>query len=150
MACKAGYPDAPCPFNSLVAPAKVTRSACGACKNFVPPKHILAWCSLYDRDKTICQLPKSACETCPFKVERGPGRPPEEGKVDWKDPDSVAKYHAEWREKNEAKTKSAQERFKARHPDYWKDYYKRNAEKLKASVRAYQQKGKVGGEEGSS
>lgn len=132
MSCTADYPTAPCPFGFE---GKVTRTSCGACKNFIPPRHILSWCSLYDRDGTICQLPKSACVACPFKVEKANGRPPGEGKVDWNDPVSVAKYHSEWRAANDAKVKDAAARFKANHPDYQQKYYeaKKKRENAKAT-----------------
>ncbi len=133
MGCAAGYPTAPCPFGFE---GTVTRANCGACKNFIPPKHILQWCSLYDRDKVICQLPKAACETCPFKADRRPGRPLEEGRVDWFDPESVARYKEDWRLKNAQKVKAAAERFASKHPDYFRNYYEENKEELKAKRKA--------------
>lgn len=139
MACGVGYPEKPCPYNFE---GTVSRRTCGACKNFIPPKHILSWCSLWDRDKVLCQLPIKNCATCPFKVERGPGRPLGEGKVDWKDPSSVAMYHSEWQKKNAEAVKAAAERFTKAHPNYFKNYYERNKAKLAANRIAKREQGK--------
>jgi hypothetical protein len=133
MGCAAGYPEKPCPYDHT---GKVTREACGACKNFIPPKHILAWCRLYDRDKVICKLPKSACATCPEKNERGSGRPPGEGKTDWKDKQSVNAYQAELMAKRRADGLDANKPMPA---SYHRDYYAKNRQRILERRRARRQ-----------
>lgn len=133
MTCAVGYPSLPCPYENT---SPVTRANCGKCKNFIPPKHILAWCIIWDRDKELCHLPKSACATCQFKNVRGPGRPPGEGVIDWNDPASILKYKAEWRAKNVERVNAAAERFASAHPNYFRNYYERNKETLKEKRKA--------------
>jgi hypothetical protein len=139
MGCKAGYPKEPCPFGF---DGKVTRTSCGACKNFEPPPHILAWCALYDREGTICKLPKSACGSCVDKVARGPGRPPGEGEVDWKDSKSVALYMKNWRAKNALFLKQKRAKFLKKHPKYFEKYRKKNRTKINALARKRYAEGK--------
>lgn len=88
---------------------------------------------LWDRDKTLCHLPRSACEGCTFKMQRGPGRPPGEGRIDWNDPESVLAYHREyqsqWRKRRADRIKAAAARFRERHPNYFRDYYQKRKAK---------------------
>lgn len=126
MSCGVGYPLEPCPFKFE---GRVTRETCGPCKHYVPPPHILAWCSLWDRDKILCKLPKSDCATCPFKITRRVGRP-NQTQVDWDDPESVAKYHKEWSQKNADRVKASRDKFLAAHPEYMKNYYAKNKDRI--------------------
>jgi hypothetical protein len=121
MGCKAGYPESPCPFGFE---GTCTRQTCGPCVNFVPPRHILQWCKLWDRDKVLCLKPKSACETCPEKCVRLPGRPAGEGR-DMRDPKVRREYEAEYRERNADKVAAKLAAFKKRNPTYWRDYMRR-------------------------
>lgn len=118
MACKVGYPDKPCPFGF---DGIVTRKSCGPCKHFEPPRHILQWCRLWDRDRVLCLKPKSACEKCPEKAERTLGKLPGEGR-DLDDPAVRRVYEAEYRAKNPEKVAEKLERFKSKNPTYWRDY----------------------------
>ena len=140
MTCSAGYPKQPCPFGYE---GPLTRKRCGVCVNYVPPKYILAWCRLYDREQVVCLKPKSACERCPEKVVRAPGRPEAaDSPVDWRDPESVKRYYAALRKANPTSSVAAMERFLKKHPDYFKQYMKTyqkaNPEKFReANRRAY-------------
>ncbi len=131
MPCKVGYPKSPCPFGHE---GRVTRLNCSACKNYEPPPHILSWCMLYDREGIICKLPLKACEECPDKHERRPGRPhSEEGETDWRDPASVRAYFRKYQAEG---GRGAQHMlaFLARHPDYFKQYRERNRERMRAAA----------------
>ena len=136
MGCKAGYPSNPCPFGWE---GRVTRADCGACKFFIPPPHILAWCMLYDREGKVCQLPKSACEQCPEKHVHGPGRIPGDGKTDWGDPASVRAYFNQYRKDHPGKAAEAMVRFLGKSPDYFKRYRELNRDKMRAAGRRYYQ-----------
>lgn len=87
---------------------------------------------LYDRDKVICTQPKTACATCHERIARPVGRPKGEGVVDWNDPASVDAYHKRYREAHKDEREQARLRFLERHPNYFKDYYKRHAAEMKA------------------
>ena len=127
MGCKVGYPNEPCPFGH---DGKVTRAACGRCPNYDPPAWLKSWCAVYDQSRTVCTLPKSSCESCPSKVERGPGRPPGEGKFDYRSPTDVKKAQAEYRARNATREQKRGAKWRAEHPDYYKDYRARNRDKL--------------------
>jgi hypothetical protein len=133
MPCKVGYPAEPCPFGFK---ERVTRAACGACRNYQPPPHILAWCALYDREGTVCQRPKADCAQCPERVSRPPGRPKREDSVDWSDPKAVAAYHRKYAAEHPDKREQSRIKFMAKHPQYQATYYKAHAAKLKTKALA--------------
>lgn len=124
MGCAADYPVKPCPFGYE---GKVTRDSCGACKHFIPPKHILAWCKLYDRDKIVCALPKSACATCPEKNVRGPGQPAGNSQYDWNNPKDTNKYQAKLMAQRRAEGKDLNKPMPA---SYHKAYYAKNKQRI--------------------
>lgn len=140
MGCLADYPIRPCPFGFT---GICTREACGGCKNFVPPKHILAWCKLWDRDGVLCMRPKSDCATCPEKNDRGPGRPAGESPIDWNNPTDVNKYQARLMKKRrrEGKVKEAARTvIDGKKPaEYHKAYYAKNKLKILARRHARRQ-----------
>lgn len=127
MPCAAGYPQKVCPFGWE---GQVTREACGACRNFIPPAHILAHCMLWDRERALCMRPKSDCATCPEKMQRAPGRPRAEGVIDWQDPKSVAAYHRDYRKKNPP-TKSRADYMRA-----WRKANPKSAKEIARRARA--------------
>lgn len=144
MPCGAGYPERPCPFGHE---GRVTRAACGACVNFVPPAHILAWCILWDRDGVVCKLPRSACDSCALKVRRPPGRPPGEG-PDLRDPGVRLAYDRDYRAKNRDRVRENQRRFKERHPGYQAQWRADHPEALRQYARdSYRKKTKKGGDQ---
>lgn len=128
VSCGVGYPASPCPFKFE---GRVTRLTCGACKHFVPPRHILAWCGLYDQQRVVCEKPKSACSTCPYKQERSAA-----ADIDWKDPDAVRAYHAAWRAANPDKVTEKANAFALAHPDYMKSYYQQNKKRIIERINA--------------
>ncbi len=87
---------------------------------------------LWDRDKVLCKLPKSACEKCVEKApDRGAGRPIGDGKLDMNSPADRAKYDAEYRKNNADKIAEKRERFFDKHPHYMRDYMKDYRRKLR-------------------
>lgn len=132
MPCKAEYPKKPCPFGF---DGRVTRETCGGCKNYDPPAYIKSWCVLWDRDRTLCNLPKSACETCAFKAGRAPGRPLGEGSIDWKDPESVRRYEKDWRARNKLLVEARRKRFLKRHPNYFERYRNERRDEINRKAR---------------
>lgn len=122
MSCGAGYPKEPCPFKYE---GRVTRKSCGGCRHFIPPRHILAWCGLYDRERVVCEKPISACASCPYKMEA-----PSSASIDWKDPVAVREYQTAWRKANPEKVAAKLAAFTEKHPDYMHNYYERNKKRI--------------------
>lgn len=123
MGCAADYPTKPCPYGFT---GLVTRESCGKCKHFIPPKHIREHCMLWDRDRILCMRPKSDCPTCLERCDRGPGRPAGESPIDWRNPKDVNKYQAELMKKRRTEGKAPE----TRGPEYWRDYYAKNKQRI--------------------
>lgn len=86
---------------------------------------------LWDRDRVLCYRPKTDCEKCPEKfVGLRDNR-----LIDWKDPVAVRAYHVAQHKANPTPQAEAMVRFLAKHPDYFKNYQKKNPEKNREAVR---------------
>lgn len=133
MPCSAGHPKKPCPFGHK---GKVTRDSCGRCKHYSPPPRIALTCILWDRDRQVCNLPRSACDSCRFKIERAPGRPAGEGR-DFSDPKVKKEYASEWGSKNRGKKYAALQRLLKKDPEYFKKYRAKNRDKIREYSRRW-------------
>lgn len=134
MACKAGYPQLPCPFQMRAGAQKVTREACGPCREYEPPKHILTWCALWEVEKILCMKPKSACETCEFKVDRLVLSPDD---IRANHTDAVNKWKADNKDKVDEWKQRWREQNRGYSLEYMKKYRKDNREKLRLYIKDY-------------
>lgn len=94
---------------------------------------------LWDRDRVLCYKPKSACETCPEKFTGIR----DNRLIDWRDPVAVRAYHVAQHKANPTPQAEAMVRFLDKHPDYFKDYFKKNPDKNRAAVKRYYDKKKA-------
>jgi hypothetical protein len=75
-----------------------------------------------------------------MKHERSPGRPPGDGPIDWSSPESVRKYFQEYRDKRRADIQVKYKAWKDKNPDYFKQYYKANSDKILAAQARWRKK----------
>lgn len=76
--------------------AKNTRSTCPMCPEWTPSRGSKYHrCKQWRELRVICDLPRSACATCPQLLpacDPAQGRPNMSG-IDWNDPDQVREYN---------------------------------------------------------
>jgi hypothetical protein len=96
---------------------------------------------LWDREHTLCQLPKSECPSCfEKKPDRLTARP--EAAIDWKDPQERNQYLYK-KAGGAERSAVARARLLARDPEYFKRYAIENRDKLRAATKRFNEKKKI-------